>query len=183
MYADRLLRLAALLRRDAANPEGAQFDLGYWAAPSEGNELKRGSNWALPEDVTKVPRYQTSLEAIKVPVSCGTTACAMGLAAISGEFAAEGLSYTFLLDAAMTGLLVPTINGVTGFAAACQLFDISSADADYLFDPGHYSETPREADGELLVAQRIENFTRGVIDEEHHADFSEYNDDEDDSED
>lgn len=185
MHADRLQRMADLLRRDAANPNGVKFDLSTWASPVPENELRGPSpndHWSIPEGVKMVKRNYTDLAPLEVPVSCGTFACAFGLAAISGEFKAEGLSYTAItgcnysnpdvVGEGATGLLVPAIydhSGTmqTGFEAAEVLFDISAADAKYFFDPDSYDGTPREAEGEIEVADRIEAFIRGEINDFH----------------
>jgi hypothetical protein len=68
--------------------------------------------------------------------------------------------------------------------AARELFDISLEDASYFFDPENYDGTPKEAEGELLVAQRIDDFIKGHIDESYHPAFRhDDNEDEYDSED
>lgn len=176
MLADRLLRLSDLLDRDAANEKGVKFDLGTWADKSD------HSNW---------------LENSPVPVDCGTTACAMGLAAISGEFAKEGLIAHFEPVAPWNNVpygpplhytLYPMIvttdyrgiaRNCSGFEAAEKLFNITEDDAHYLFDSDSYEGTPRGAEGERFVAQRIRDFTEGKIDEQHHKSFrdpSDYDD-------
>lgn len=63
MQIERLKLLAQKLREDAANPNGIKFEIGVWYGDVDGAK----------------------------PVSCGTTACAMGLAALSPEFQAMGL--------------------------------------------------------------------------------------------
>ena len=61
----RLLKLADLLEADAENKTGVQFDLKGWGHSHDDDT--------------------------PVAVSCGTTACAMGLAVLSGAFADAGL--------------------------------------------------------------------------------------------
>lgn len=143
MHVDRLKRLVKLLRADAKNPNGVKFDLTSWAVPSG-------------EEAFKTPKRT-------VPVSCGTTACAFGLAAISGEFKEEGLRYSYYTRHAGY-MLEPSIcqggEVYTGFGAACALFDIDDDEAEYLFDPKCYESVPQGAKGELLVARRIEDFIR-----------------------
>jgi hypothetical protein len=143
-HPDRLERLAALLERDAANPEGVQFDLGFWIAPAD--RPRRG--------------FETRPD--KVEVSCNTQACAMGLAAISGEFKAEGLDYK--VDP-YAHWLIPTITPpgereYAGFEAASVLLGIPYEAAQYLFDPDFYDsdEPTTAAEGERHVAQRIRDF-------------------------
>ena len=126
----RLLKLADLLDADAKNKKGVQFDLTTWA----GKVSKRGE---LPE------------------VSCGTQACAMGLAVISGAFKRAGL--TALYDKNYIGLgyaVIPKFGRKAGYAAAESLFDISAQQARHLFSPAHY-ENRKGAKAEMAVAQRI----------------------------
>lgn len=178
MHTERLGRMRDLLRRDAANPTGVKFDLGTWAEPAE--RQGHGHNFPLPEGVKSSDshRYYTELEPIKVPVSCDTMACAFGLAAISGEFKDEGLSYSFCIGADKTnGTLLPAYQGEHGFEAAAALFRITTGDAQYFFDPDHYDTTPKEAEGELIVAQRIDDFINGLIDTDHHPDYRDSDED------
>lgn len=176
MHIERLTRMRDLLCHDAAKPDGIKFDLSTWAQPSDG-ELK--GHWKLPEDVAISDdyRYYTAPKPREIAVDCGTTACAMGLAAISGEFEKDGLTYAFTLSDDGTGVLLPQLGKYYGFEAAAELFDIGLQDAYYLFDPAHYDSTPQGADGERFVAQRIDDFIEGIIDHAYHPDWSK--DDED----
>jgi hypothetical protein len=193
MNVERLERMRDLLRRDAANPHGVKFDLGTWASPAyDDNEVDGPSTFDLPADVehNEYNAGYSTAEPIKVEVSCGTTACAFGLAAISGEFAKEGLTYEFMLSAyrprnsgPVRGHLMPAYGGCHGMHAAQGLFDISLEDASYFFDPECYDGTPKEAEGELLVAQRIDDFIKGDIDTDYHPAFKDNDEPEDDSED
>ncbi len=81
MRTDLLLRFADLLEADANNPEGVKFDLGAWAQDS-----RLDLNKMSPDEVEQL-LYPTTIET--VPVNCGTAACALGLAAISGAFKDE----------------------------------------------------------------------------------------------
>lgn len=183
MHTDRLMMLASLLREDAANDKGAQFDLGTWASPSDnvgvgydsrelGVDPKPGSSdRVVPDD--NLPK-----------VSCGTTACALGLAMLSKRFEQFGLHGGYYVTTMAPGqtsvALVPMCNGEDGFEAGAQLFDISTEDSRYLFDPDCYYGTPREKEGELLVAERIEAFANEDIDRRYHPDTrSEGDEDED----
>jgi hypothetical protein len=140
MHAERLLKLADLLEADAARPDGIKFDLGTWG---------RWRNGEAPS------------------LSCGTTACAMGLAALSGSFAEDGLTY------AIEWLPDRTIGGYGGISvkfddqynldAAAQLFGITGEAADFLFVPDAYDVTPVGAEGECVVAQRIRDFVAGRV--------------------
>lgn len=180
----RLERMRDLLRRDAANPTGVRFDLGGWAGPADSPQGSSGY-WEIPEGVEMVDRYYSDFAPIKVEASCNTMACAFGLAAISGEFAAEGLTYSFMMrsNGSGQGILMPTLpnkyGNSHGLMAAAELFDISPEDASYFFDPEHYDGTPKEAEGELLVAQRIDDFINGHIDTDYHPSFRGDCDDED----
>lgn len=135
----RLLKLADLLEADAKNKSGVKFDLSI-----VGESTEYGTE------------YEPALD-------CGTTACAMGLAALSGAFkSSAGLSYK------IDGRFIDTtVNGrrVRYDRAAMRLFDISMKQADFLFTPGESYAwvTPREAEGELLVAQRIRDFVAGKV--------------------
>jgi hypothetical protein len=137
----RLLKLADLLEADAANKKGVKFDLNDWAKPADGRRFFEGDE--------------------RVPVSCNTSACAMGLAAISGAFKRSGLKYE-LQENVWTGgfSLVPTFNGKSGFDAAEALFEISSLTAEYLFDSDYYAKS-RGAHAELAVAARIRKLVAG----------------------
>jgi len=131
----RLLKLADMLEADAKNKKGMKFDIGTVG--------------------------YTCDETTKPTLSCGTTACAMGLAAISGKFKRAGLSYSFQGDhmsisTTMYGTVVSYID------AAIQLFDISFLEAGLLFSPGHYPDDKSEgAKGEREVAKRIRRLVAG----------------------
>lgn len=142
----RLLKLADLLEADASNRKGLRFDLGVVAEPSDRK--------------SKAPA-----------VDCGTTACAMGLAAVSKVFKRAGLGFKvgeFKDNDDESGwgatghwYLKMTMHGTTcGYDdAAVALFDISETEADFLFNPGSYGDpTPRGAKGERIVARRIRKF-------------------------
>lgn len=173
MHTDRLLKLADLLERDAKNPAGLKFDLGTWAAPSKDFEKYRvvafSADFLGLEDDSE-PAYRTDVPVSpdKLPkVACGTTACALGLAMLSGEFAEWGLGGSATIDSGSVQLH-PSCNGEDGFDAGAELFGISSHDSEYLFDPASYENTPQEAEGELFVAQRIRDFAAGHIEAHHH---------------
>lgn len=126
MHKERLLRLAALLEKDAANENGLQFDLGGWGHTRN-----------------KAPS-----------VSCGTQGCAVGLAAISGEFTQDGL--TFYADRHYDCLLKikPEYSVWSGWDAVEHFFEISYAEAHNLFDNRFYP-TQTGSIAELAVAKRI----------------------------
>jgi hypothetical protein len=132
----RLLKLADLLEADAANKKGMKFDLFEVAAPSNRH--------------SKAPA-----------VDCGTTGCAMGLAAVSGIFRKQGLTFRTtpkFWDEALWKLEMVMDGEVVAYDEAAQiLFDIHSRVAGYLFDPDGYlpGSVPKGARGERRVAKRI----------------------------
>lgn len=126
---DRLIRLQTLLVADASNPNGVSFDLSGWA-------------W----------RYVWGDEQ-PVAVDCGTHACAVGLACISGLFAEDGLAY----DLSHSGSIVPTYAGWRGWPAVEYFFGLNEDDAQWLFSPEHYV-TRHGAEAELMVSARIQQF-------------------------
>lgn len=140
MNIDRLNKLATLLEKDAANPQGVKFDLGTWSKPV-GSPTDSG---AYDGTVTKVP------------VDCGTYACALGLAAISGVFKGEGLDFKITA----IGALTPTFDGNSNYGAGEAFFDLDSDENAFLFDPAEYA-TIRGADAELEVVRRIKYLIAG----------------------
>lgn len=127
----RLLKLADLLEADAKNKKGVKFDL---------------SDWGYAENKKK-------------PISCGTTACAMGLAVASGAFKREGLRSTY-----GDGFLLPLHRDREGFSAAESLFDIGHDASTFLFSDSYYPRgKTKGAIGELFVAKRIRDFVAGKV--------------------
>jgi hypothetical protein len=131
MNKPRLLKLAALLEADARRKRGIRFDM---------------DRWGTIEDPEK-------------PLSCGTTACAMGLAALSGKFKRAGLGYVIEHGA---GLLI-TMRGSRdggGVEAAMELFDLTNEEAlDLFIMPGG-----KGARGERRLAKIIRRFVKtGVV--------------------
>lgn len=146
----RLMRLVKLLRKDASNKKGVKFDLETWGWCSDRQQ----------------PLWD-STTANLLPVSCGTTACAMGLAALSGEFEKEGLFATYIEEwngVSLVPELVskdPGLDNSQGFSAAARLFGIRYDVADWLFSPSYYQSRQRKgAKGERAVADRIAKFVR-----------------------
>lgn len=132
MFGDRLLKLAELLEADAVNPHGIKFDLSQWGSTSDA------------DDTT-------------VSVSCGTHACAMGLAVVSGAFAEHGL---FNASGAPWRIIPGMVtSGSREFRAAAELFDIQREEAEWLFlDDSYGDEVLIGSEGELIVASRIREF-------------------------
>ena len=128
----RLLKLADLLEADAKKKTGMKFDIHTWG-------------------FVKTPAK---------PVSCGTHACAMGLAALSGAFKRQGL--TAKIDSGV--VLFKWKSRVTddGFVPAKALFDLSFAQADHLFGP--FQELPNDGQGAeaaRAVAKKIRDLCDG----------------------
>jgi len=147
----RLLKLAELLEKDAKNKKGMKFDL----------------------QTVIITSKKQPLENFKPALSCGTTACAMGLAAVSGAFKRAGLSCKVDVD---LNEIITTMHGqVRDYDnAAVELFDISMQEANYLFTPAYYQHISRKdgcityskvigAKGELRVAKRIRKLVAGEI--------------------
>ena len=109
------------------------FDLRTWAGtPSS----------SLEEDAKLIKRGAT-------PVTCGTTACALGWAATDKEFKKAGLH----LVKGCCDIITPTFKDDEGLGAGVSFFDISYGKASYLFDPNFYSkEKPTTKD----VIKRID---------------------------
>jgi len=132
---NRLLKLAALLEADAKNKKGVKFDLGIWGR-SDDPELT------------------------PVSVSCGTTACAVGLAVVSGAFKRSGLFNA----AVVPGRIVPGFDNKFGFGAVEAFFDLAQREAAFLFYHASYPVSFRTgAKGERFVAKRIRQFVAGKV--------------------
>ena len=132
---NRLLKLAALLEADAKNKKGVKFDLGIWGR-SDDPELT------------------------PVSVSCGTTACAVGLAVVSGAFKRSGLYNT----ADLPGRISPSFDNRVGFDAVEAFFDLTGEEAGFLFSDDFYPVSFRTgAKGERFVAKRIRQFVAGKV--------------------
>lgn len=130
----RLLKLADLLEADAKNKKGVKFDLSSWGHTNGGDEA---------------PFH-----------SCGTTACAVGLAVVSGAFKRSGLKNLFVGD----GTICPSYNGKSDWPATRDFFGLSIDESHYLFSEDHYpAEKSQGAIGERYVAKRIRDFVAGKI--------------------
>ena len=131
MNKKRLLKLADLLEADAKNAKGVKFDLRNWGDTTEGKKV----------------------------VSCGTTACAMGLAVASKAFSRQGLQ-----GYSRVNPLCPLYEGKVGFEAAARLFDINMDASFFLFSDDNYPKNRvRGATGERYVAKRIRDFVAGKV--------------------
>jgi hypothetical protein len=137
----RLRRLIKLLEADAKNKQGVQFDLSTVGRPSDFDQKAFSGK--------KV-----------IPLNCGTTACAMGLAAISGSFKKEGLSFMV----GTNSYIFPRWKRreVDYDDAAVKLFGISLTEAHYLFAPWAYPYSKRiGATAEKHVIKRIKKILEG----------------------
>jgi hypothetical protein len=123
----RLLKLADLLEADAKNKKGIRFS--YF-------------NWGVDIDPKK-------------PLSCGTRACAMGLAALSGAFKRAGMGYKIKKNG---GLVITHGNSESPMRAAMRTFDLTFSQADYLFTNSSGMTMTHGATAEREVAQRIRQF-------------------------
>lgn len=92
---------------------------------------------------------------LRSPAECGTTACAMGWACMIPAFKRAGLTVRLALA---YGIERITFKGQAGaFDAAEALFDLTEAEAVYLFSPS------TDCDGEATpkqVAKKIRKFVR-----------------------
>jgi hypothetical protein len=131
----RLLKLADLLEVSAKSKKGIKFDLAGWGHSDTG----------------------------RVAMSCGTTACAAGLAVVSGAFKRAGLfNASGQPDAIHPGLQPAKGRRLFKFEAIEKLFDLGFNESSWLFSDSHYSPALRRgAEGERAVAKRIRNFVAG----------------------
>lgn len=148
MNANRLNRLADLLIKDAANPQGVKFNMNKWAG-----------------DDVRDTRESYPIEGdVQIKVDCGTQACAFGLAAISGEFKSDGLGFK-IEEAGWYGgfgMLVPTYGDLIEYNAAMAFFGLTNAQASFLFGPENYPYLKQTgAKAELEVVNRIKFLLNG----------------------
>jgi hypothetical protein len=131
----RLLKLADLLEADAKNKRGVKFDLSRWGFSADRVEP------AEP--------------------ACGTYACAIGLAVLSGAFQRAGLRN---FHGEHSPAVLPAFGGAVGFTAAAKLFGIAHSEAEFMFHQDHYPSTKISgATGERYVAKRIRDFVAGKV--------------------
>lgn len=139
----RLLKLANLLESDAGNKKGIRFDLSTIARRAPATEF----DW-----------WREFRPGEKPALDCGTAACAVGLAAISGAFKREGFGYKVSKNFG----LQPTYKGSRIFQrATTRFFEISEGECDFLFMPESYSGITTGARGERRVAKRVRDFVAG----------------------
>lgn len=146
MRTDLMLRGAELLEADAINPEGVKFNLSVWAADARMD---------LSTPFSRMEEHLRYKPDTVIPVNCGTQACAMGLFAISGAFAKEGLSYR-ISDGRLEPIIGDGFITESNWLAAMQLFDISEEESFELFSGEKYPLDQRKgAAAELAVAARM----------------------------
>ena len=126
MNCERLRRLAMLLDayRDSGMP---RFDLQSWGA----SKTQRGGFLWLRQH------------------TCGTAACAVGLACGSGVFAGEGLTYS----SDESGGLTPMFGELEGWNAVKSFFDLEQDQAVRLFAEHSYDVTQGEAAAQAVAAR------------------------------
>lgn len=143
IYKKRLLKLANMLLADAKNKKGIKFDLAVVATANYGERK--------PD---------------KIEVSCGTTACAMGLAAISNEFSKNGVGWKQQHTDIKMWIKVKNRRKYGYSRVAQHLFGIHEYEADWLFTADSYEEDglpTMEAEGEIAVANRLIDFANGKV--------------------
>ena len=137
----RLLKLAQLLETDAKNKTGVKFDLDGWGKSEKSRNF--------------------------IKVDCNTTACAVGLACVSGAFRRDKLDYS--IDD--TGLICPKIPNpeyraawdcyepryLEGWKAVRVFFGLEDRQARKLFNP-RKGKSSKGAAAELRVAKEIRAF-------------------------
>jgi hypothetical protein len=147
-HSDRLQRLRDLLVADKNNPQGSKFDLDRWAWPAD-----------VPVPTDNVTPLYPYREEVLPKVDCGTYACAIGLAILSGIFEKEGLKANFIDNIFNPGeggfAIVPSFDGWSGYHATQRFFNLSFNDTLHLFHPDRY-DTKYGAAAEQEVIDRID---------------------------
>ena len=148
----RLLKLADLLDKDADKANGIKFDMDIFG------EVLINEDGSAPE---------------KAPLNCNSAGCALGLAAMSGAFAKEGLTYKVSngwaswsnsLQSRAYPIEIKLKNVkkyVTAREMAIEFFDLSPAQVEGLFFPSNPKTGAKE---ERRVATRIRQVIAGNLD-------------------
>jgi hypothetical protein len=142
MKKQRLLKLADLLVADASREKGIKFNISVVAesGTAEGGAMK---------------------------LDCGTEACAIGLAALSGSFKSAGLSYEVEPNPRGEGHRIVTLmhdEQVEWSDAAADVFGLSHDEVEFLFTGWRNPEgMHRGAAAERFVAKRIRDFVAGKV--------------------
>lgn len=131
----RLLKLADLLEADAKNENGIKFDYYDWGHISN----------------------------LKQPMSCGTEACALGLAAISGAFKSAGLGYELPYNSIYTQINITYKGRVSDpLQAGMNVFGLTDSEALFLFVPKSEDEV-QGAKAEKNAAKKIRELVAGKV--------------------
>lgn len=129
MHKQRLLKLADLLETNAKNKKGARFDMFSWG----------------------------KVDDPKNAISCGTHCCAMGLAALSGQFKRAGL--LAVIDGIGRVRFRWKGRPIDGNSAAEKLFGISADEALSFFSPrGSSYDANVGARAERHLAKTVREF-------------------------
>jgi hypothetical protein len=150
-YKNRLLKLADLLEADAKNKKGITFNLNVVA------EKRVDYEWSSKGYHTHHFKLHDT-----PTLSCGTAACAVGLAMLSGAFKRQGFTYYYDPD---YGLL-PQYGLYCGFGSAdAEFFGLSEIEHIFLFMPGSYNNNNDGlgAKAEREVAKRIRQFVADKV--------------------
>jgi hypothetical protein len=89
-------------------------------------------------DEVETPRFDMELWGNETP--CGTTCCALGLAACDLEFKEQGLQAGWYSCGPRLRRMFPQFGDATGFEAGEKFFDITEAQSEYLFSPEAYED-------------------------------------------
>ena len=130
-----MTRLADLLMKNSRNKKGLFFNYGDWGSVEDGK--KPGMN-------------------------CGTSACALGLAAISGKF--PGLGYA--IDRSSNNITLDTNlrkpgEYLTNPEIGALYFDLTDEESCHIFGGGIETEDSIGAKAERAVAKAIRKFVKG----------------------
>lgn len=133
MNITRMKRFEKLLRRIKPVNGHRKFDMGSWFS----------ATLSGPPKFTVNPRNGTC----EVEHACGTSACALGHAALDPVFQRAGLRL-FVCDETEG---MPKYKGETDFDAGAAFFGLSYAQSDWLFNPVGYINT----NDPKVVAKRV----------------------------
>lgn len=143
MFRDRIATLRDYLRDEVKD---ARFNLATWVGCES-------APWRGMQDL-----------------SCGTTACAMGWAATIPSFQALGLHLKVMFSNSKFGVIA--YDGTDHFQAAAKFMDLSSDDAEFLFN---YKMYPDEVETtRLQVVNRLTDFLNFTSSRESNFNPDEY---------
>ena len=149
MNVERLQEFVRLLRNLPEKlPELDSFNLGSWYRNSRTDPYYEGCNLA------NLDRTVPLKEGF-----CGTSACALGTAALYGPFKEMGLGITHNNDVIFEDLAAGV--SVVNYRAGIRFFGITHDQADWLFYPGSYETTKITPE---MVARRVKMILAGTDD-------------------